>query len=128
MFGCEQSISPDLAGINEWKHSEHAEQSIITNRAFDSETLEKMVSFFIGYNILYTIFVLFLSARGWYAAGAHTSCTPLLRVLMHIFRTLVQHHGDSGISIVTTSPVVVTRERLLRDSLWNANILCMLVS
>lgn len=53
MFDCEQSISPDLAGINEWKHTEHAEQSIITNRAFDSEGIEKMASFFTSYNTLY---------------------------------------------------------------------------
>lgn len=33
MFDCAQSISPDLAGINEWKHTEHAEQSITTNRS-----------------------------------------------------------------------------------------------
>lgn len=128
MFGCEQSTSPDPAGINEWKHTEHAEQSIITNRAFDSKNLEKMLSVFIGYHILYTAIILFLSARGWYAAGAHTSCMAILRVLMHIFRTLVWQHDDSGTSIVTTSPTVVTKEHLLRDNLWNTNVLCILVS
>jgi len=63
MFGCERFICPDLAEINERKHTEHAEQSAITNRAFDSESLEKMASSFIGYNIVYTIFFLFLSDR-----------------------------------------------------------------